>query len=139
MDTVSRLIIVSGPSGVGKSTVLKRLVEKCELPLSISVSATTRAPRESEVDGVDYHFLTEDEFAAKRDAGDFLECCEVFGRGDWYGTLKSSVDASLEAGKWVVLEIDVEGANKVAEVYPDVITIFVGLNSLDDVERRLRD
>jgi guanylate kinase len=135
---LSRLIIVSGPSGVGKSTVLKRLISDCDLPLVMSVSATTRAARDSEVDGVDYHFLTPAKFAAKREAGEFLECCEVFGRGDWYGTLKSTANASLAAGKWVVLEIDVEGATKIAEVYPDAITVFVGLNNLDEIEQRLR-
>ena len=134
-----RLVIISGPSGVGKSTVLKRLMSQCELPLVLSVSATTRPSREFEQDGVDYHFVTDAEFAASRQADAFLECCEVFGRGSWYGTLKSEVDASLEAGKWVILEIDVEGAAKVVEIHPGVITIFVGLRSLDEIEQRLRD
>lgn len=133
------LVIISGPSGVGKGTVLRQVLEVCELPLVMSVSATTRLPRKGEVDGVDYHFLAADEFAAKREAGAFLECCEVFGRGDWYGTLKSEVDASLEAGKWVVLEIDVEGAAKVMAAHPDVVTVFVGLRDLSQIEQRLRD
>jgi guanylate kinase len=133
-----RLVVISGPSGVGKSTVIRRLLSACEMPLVLSVSATTRPPREIEQDGVDYHFVTIEEFANRREAGEFLECCEVFGGGDWYGTLKSQVDASLAGNKWVVLEIDVEGAAKVTKVHPDVITIFVGLKSLDEIEQRLR-
>lgn len=138
-STPGRLVIISGPSGVGKSTVLKRLVSQCGLPFVVSVSATTRSPRESERDGIDYHFVTDEEFAAQRDAGAFLECCEVYGSGDWYGTLKSTVDTSLAAGKWVILEIDVEGAAKVVAVHPSAITIFVGLKNLDEIEQRLRD
>lgn len=131
-------MVISGPSGVGKSTVIRRLLSACEMPFVLSVSATTRPPREIEQDGVDYHFVTIEEFANRREAGEFLECCEVFGGGDWYGTLKSQVDASLAGNKWVVLEIDVEGAAKVTKVHPDVITIFVGLKSLDEIEQRLR-
>ena len=98
------------PSGAGKSTVVRELLGgACPLPLALSVSATTRQPRPGEVDGVDYFFLTPEEFARRREAGEFLECKEVFGRGDWYGTLQSQVAAGLAAGKWVLLEIDVEG------------------------------
>ena len=78
-----KLIVVSGPSGAGKTTLLKRMFSDSGLPLELSVSATTRSPRPGEVDGVDYHFLTPDEFERRRQAGDFLECFEVFGRGDW--------------------------------------------------------
>lgn len=134
-----RVVVISGPSGAGKTTLLKRVFETCPLPLVPSVSATTRAPRPREVDGVDYHFLSRDEFAQRRGQGDFLECFEVYGRGDWYGTLKSEVTPSLAAGKWVVLEIDVQGTFAVLEHFPDAITIFVEPKSLEELERRLRE
>ncbi len=133
-----RLVIISGPSGVGKTTVRKRLLAECPLPLFRSVSATTRPPRPLEQDHVDYHFLTDDEFHRLRQAGEFLECCEVFGRGYWYGTLKSEVASGLAAGKWVILEIDVEGAMKVLQQTPEAITVFVHPGSMEELERRLR-
>ncbi len=133
-----KLIIVSGPSGAGKTTVLRRLFETCAAPLVASVSATTRAPREGEVDGVDYHFLSPEEFARRRSAGDFLECCEVYSQGDWYGTLRSEVAPSLAAGKWVILEIDVKGTLAVLEHYPQAVTIFLAPASPEDLERRLK-
>src|SRR5207244_4108619 len=89
-----------------------------------SVSATTRKPRPTEVDGRDYHFISREAFAQRRTAGDFLECAEVFASGDWYGTLKDEVAPRLAAGKWVVLEIDAEGTRNVLRTYPDAITIF---------------
>lgn len=136
--TPGKLVIVSGPSGAGKTTVLKRVFERSAAPLVASVSATTRAPRPGEVDGVDYFFLSREEFARRRAAGDFLECCEVYRQGDWYGTLNSAVAPVLAEGKWVVLEIDVQGTFAVLERYPNALTIFVRPESLDDLERRLR-
>jgi len=133
-----RLVVVSGPSGAGKSTVLRRLLECSDLPLVASVSATTRPPRRGEVDGVDYHFLSEDEFALRRRRGDFLECFQVYGKGDWYGTLQSEVTPSLEDGKWVILEIDVQGALAVVKRYPEATTIFVHPSCWEELERRLR-
>lgn len=133
-----KLVIISGPSGAGKSTVVRELLSCGALPLRMSVSATTRPPREGEIDGVHYHFLTHEEFAQQREAGAFLECKEVFGRGDWYGTLKSEVDAGFAAGKWMVLEIDVEGATSVLAERPDAITIFIDPGTPDELERRLR-
>ncbi len=133
-----RLIIVSGPSGAGKTTVLRRVFERCPGPLWSSVSATTRPARPGEVDGVDYRFLTEGEFTDLRERGAFIECFEVFGRGYWYGTLRREVTSGLEAGKWVVLEIDVQGALAVMQQYPDALTIFVRPSSLAELKRRLR-
>ena len=104
---------------------------------SASVSATTRPPRPGETDGVDYHFLTPEEFDRRRRNGEFIECYQVFEEDDWYGTLRSEVDAGLRAGKWVVLNIDVHGAMAVMEQFPDAITIFVRPGSVEELERRL--
>lgn len=134
-----KLVIISGPAGAGKSTVLGQVMKQCEMPLQLSVSATTRPPRPGEVDGVSYHFLNKDEFIRRRNANEFLEWKEVFGLGNFYGTLRETVTAGLNAGKWVVLEIDVEGAMMVLESYPDAITIFVHPGSPKELERRLRD
>jgi guanylate kinase len=90
------------------------------------------------VNGRDYYFLSQEEFARHREAGDFLECFEVYGRGYWYGTLKTEVAPRLAAGKWVVLEIDVEGTLAVLREYPEAVTIFVRPESVDELERRLR-
>ena len=133
-----KLIIISGPSGVGKTTVLKKLFAECPLPLVESVSATTRPKRPGETEGKSYHYLTTEDFEKKRENGEFLECCEVFGRGYWYGTLRETVTSVLDEGKWIVLEIDVEGAEKVLKHYEDAITIFIHPGSLEELERRLR-
>ncbi len=133
-----QLVIISGPSGSGKSTLVKRLIATCPLPLELSVSATTRAPREGETDGVQYRFLTKEQFQKHRECNDFLECCEVFGRGDWYGTLSEPVTTGLRNGKWIILEIDVEGAMKVVKSVAAAITIFIDPGSLEELERRLR-
>ena len=133
-----KLIVVSGPSGAGKTSVVRRLLKESELPIRLSVSATTRQPRPGEVDHVDYHFLSPEEFEQRRRAGEFLECCEVFGKGCWYGTLRSEVDSGLAAGEWVLLEIDVQGAIEVMEKYPDAVTIFIRPESMEELERRLR-
>jgi guanylate kinase len=132
-----KLVIISGPSGVGKSSVVRALLTQCDLPLRLSVSATTRAPRAEEVEGRDYYFLSREEFAARRQRGEFLECKEVFGRGDWYGTLKSDVEAGFADGKWMMLEIDVEGAVSILAEH-SAITIFIDPGSREELERRLR-
>jgi guanylate kinase len=136
--TAGKVVIVSGPSGAGKTTVMRRVLQECPVPLKHSVSATTRPPRVGEVDGRDYYFLTPEAFAAYRKKGDFLECFQVFGRGYWYGTLWSEVRSGFEAGKWVVLEIDVQGALKAMEQYPDALSIFIRPGSYEELEKRLR-
>ncbi|MCE9556093.1 MAG: guanylate kinase [Planctomycetes bacterium] len=136
-DNPGKLVVISGPAGAGKSTVLREVFHHCRRPLSFSVSATTRPPRPGELNGRDYHFLTPAEFQKRRAEGDFLECFEVFGRGHWYGTLWSEVTPSLEAGKWVVLEVDVDGAMAVLERFPQAITIFVRPRSIDVLRKRL--
>ncbi len=137
--TSGRLVIISGPSGAGKSTVVRRLLQQCDVPLRLSVSATTRSPRPGEEEGVHYYFLSQEEFHRRRLAGEFLECKEVFGRGDWYGTLRSEVATGYAEGKWVLLEIDVEGALAVLEQEPEATTIFLHPGSLEELERRLRN
>ena len=133
-----RLVIVSGPSGVGKSTLLTRVLERSALSLTVSTSVTTRPARPGEIDGESYHFLSTEDFESHRQAGDFLECKEVYGRGYWYGTLRIPVTTGLEAGKWVILEIDVEGALDVLQQIPEAVTIFINPGSLAELERRLR-
>lgn len=133
-----KLVVISGPSGVGKSTVVRGLLARLGEGIRLSISATTRPPRPGEQDGVDYHFLSDQEFSRCRESGEFLESIEVFGRGHWYGTLWSEVRPSLEAGKWVVLEIDVDGAEGVLRQFPKAVSIFIRPDSLEELERRLR-
>ena len=132
-----RLVIISGPSGAGKSSIVRGLLEQCPLPLSLSVSATTRPPRPGEIDGIDYFFMSTDEFLRRRAHGDFLETCQVFGR-NWYGTLRQTVSTGLEQGKWLILEIDVEGARQVLAAFPEAESVFIHPGSETELERRLR-
>lgn len=134
-----KLIILSGPSGAGKSTILKQLLSQFPESLRLSISATTRSPRLGELDGKDYYFLTSEEFTRRRKAGEFLEACEVFGRGHWYGTLLEEVTPSLKSGVSVILEIDVDGTAEALQHYPEAVTIFLRPSSLSELERRLRD
>ena len=137
MPNKSRLLLLSGPSGVGKKTVLQRVFAESGLPLMMSVSATTRKPRPGEVDGEDYYFLSLAEFESKRLAGEFLECFEVFGTGTWYGTLRKIVEEGLAADQWIVLEIDVKGARKVKEQFPSAMTFFIEPKNIDVLRERL--
>ena len=138
MHAKSRLLIVSGPSGVGKGTLLRKVFAESDLPLVMSVSATTRKPRPGEVDGKDYHFLSPAEFENRRNVGEFLETVEVFGTGTWYGTLRQTVEDALAVGHWVVLEIDVKGAKKVKEQFPDAMMLFIEPKNLDVLKARLQ-
>jgi guanylate kinase len=131
-----RLIVLSGPSGVGKSTVLRRLREHGS-PLWLSVSATTRTPRPGEIHGVHYVFVTPGEFAKRAEAGDFLEWANFAGAR--YGTPAAPVMAQLAAGRSVLLEIDLEGARQVRANHPDALLVFLAPPSWEELERRLTD
>lgn len=128
------LVVVSGPSGVGKTTLVKALVRR-NPAFVLSVSATTRAPRAGEADGVDYRFLDRDEFARLRDAGEFLEWADVY--GEWYGTPRQAVEEARSQGKTVVLEIDVQGARAVKRAVPDALAVFVEPPNWETLEQRL--
>lgn len=132
-----KLVIISGPSGVGKSTCVRELLRSCDLPLELSVSATTRPKRPGETDGKEYRFLTADEFQRLKSENAFLETAEVFGVGHQYGTLRNVVSTGLQEGKWIILEIDVVGAAEVMREYPDAISIFI-YQTLEEIEFRLR-
>ncbi|HEU0023913.1 MAG TPA: guanylate kinase [Thermoleophilaceae bacterium] len=122
---------MTGPSGVGKGTLIKGLLERFS-GLELAVSATTRAPRPGEVNGRDYHFLSPEDFDARVRRGDFVEHAEYAGHR--YGTLRSELDRS---GRGTVLEIDVQGARQVRETLPDAVRIFVEPPSMEDLGRRL--
>ena len=134
MNRKGKTFIISGPSGVGKSTVLHALFEGRN-DLYFSVSATTRAPREGERDGVDYHFIHADRFRSMIEEDAFLEYAEYV--GNFYGTPKKYVDEAMEQGKDVVLDIEVQGALQVVHKRPDVVRIFIAPPSWQALEERL--
>ena len=131
------LVIISGPSGVGKDTIIDALRERAHDPeYHYVVTCTTRAMRPGEVNGVDYHFLDSGAFAAQRAAGGFLEANEV--HGNWYGTPRSQVREALADGRDVILKIDVQGAQVVKGKVPGALLIFLIPPSLEDLFQRLR-
>ena len=128
------LIVISGPSGAGKGTICKSFMEKNK-DVVLSVSATTRSPRKGEVDGVNYHFMTKEQFKDKIEANDFLEYAEVY--DNFYGTPKSNVEELLESGKDVILEIDIQGALKVKENTEDGVFVFILPPSMEELKQRI--
>ncbi|MQA74974.1 MAG: guanylate kinase [Solirubrobacterales bacterium] len=119
---MAKVFVITGPSGVGKGTLIRILRERVP-NLELSVSATTRPPREGERDGRDYHFLAREEFARRADANDFLEHAAYSGQR--YGTLRSEVERRLAAGRSVVLEIEVQGARQVRAAMPEAVLVFI--------------
>jgi len=147
---VARVFVITGPSGVGKGTLIRGLMQRIPR-LQLSVSATTRPARPGERDGVDYHFLDADEFERRVRAGEFVEHADYAGRR--YGTLRSELEGRVRAGVPVVLEIEVQGARQVRAAMPEALQVFIappspqalrerllgrGTDDPDEVERRLR-
>jgi guanylate kinase len=147
---VARVFVITGPSGVGKGTLIRGLMER-HPQLELSVSATTRAPRPGEADGVDYHFLSREEFDKRVDQEAFVEHADYAGRS--YGTLRSELEERVQSGTPVVLEIEVQGARQVRAAMPEAVQVFIappslealrtrligrGTDDADEVERRLR-
>lgn len=135
MKNKGLLIVISGPSGAGKGTICKALLDRNDF--WISVSATTRGPRNGEVHEESYYFLTREDFEDKIKKNDFLEYAEVY--GNLYGTPKSSVMEKLEAGNDVILEIDIQGALKVKEAYEEGVFIFILPPSMEELKRRIEN
>jgi guanylate kinase len=131
---VARVFVITGPSGVGKGTLIRGLMERLG-ELQLSVSATTRAPRPGERDGIDYHFLTREEFERRVRAGEFVEHADYAGRS--YGTLRSELEERVRAGAPVVLEIEVQGARQVRQSVPDAVQVFIAPPSLQELRTRL--
>jgi guanylate kinase len=131
---MARVFVITGPSGVGKGTLIRGLMER--LPqLELSVSATTRGPRPGEQDGVHYHFLTREQFDQRVAEGDFVEHADYAGRS--YGTLRSELEERVRAGVPVVLEIEVQGARQVRQAMPEAVQVFIAPPSLQALRTRL--
>ncbi|MFI4985039.1 MAG: guanylate kinase [Solirubrobacterales bacterium] len=131
---MARVFVITGPSGVGKGTLIRGLMERVPA-LELSVSATTRAPRPGERDGVDYHFLTREDFDRRVAAQEFVEHADYAGRS--YGTLRSELDDRLREGAPVVLEIEVQGARQVRAAMPEAVQVFIAPPSLEALRARL--
>jgi len=131
---VARVFVITGPSGVGKGTLIRGLRERLPL-LELSVSATTRGPRPGERDGVDYHFLSREDFDRRVEGGDFVEHADYAGRS--YGTLRSELESRVRAGVPVVLEIEVQGARQVRAAMPEAVQVFIAPPSLEALRSRL--
>jgi guanylate kinase len=131
---MTKIFVITGPSGVGKGTLIRNLLERVP-ELELSVSATTRPPRPGEVDGVDYHFLSPDQFRRHVDAGDFVEHASYSGND--YGTLRSELQRRVDAAVPVVLEIEVQGARQVRAAMPEVVPVFIAPPSLEALRTRL--
>ena len=135
MTHSGRLTVITGPSGVGKGSLVKKLLERNK-EFWLSISATTRKPREGEMDGEHYFFLERDHFEKLVKENGFLEWAEF--AGNLYGTPRSEVLSQLEQGKQVLLEIELEGARKVRQSFPEAFQLFIAPPSLEELERRIR-
>ena len=129
-----KILVISGPSGVGKGTVVKELLKDAD-EFALSISATTRQPREGELDGVNYFFLTKEDFLAKAENNQMLEYAEYC--GNYYGTPKEYVENTIAEGKNIILEIEVQGAMNVKQSMPEAVTLFIMPDKWETLERRL--
>ena len=134
LDRKGLLLVVSGPSGAGKGTICKALLNKND-KIKLSVSATTRKPRNGEVHGVNYFFIEKEEFTTMIENGEFLEYAQIY--DNFYGTPKSAIIECLEKGQDVILEIEMQGAKQIKEVYPEGVFIFVLPPSLEELKSRI--
>lgn len=138
-DAISKdrglLVVLSGPSGVGKTTIAKDILKR--FGGTFSVSATTRPQATGEVNGRDYYFISDEQFQAKREGGEFLECANVFGK-HWYGTPRQPVEQQLALGRIVLLDIDVQGGIQVRKSMPNAFMMFIKPPSEEELLRRLR-
>jgi guanylate kinase len=130
-----RLIVITGPSGVGKGTLLKSLLQR-HPELKLSISATTRSPRDGEVDGVNYYFITRQKFDLMVSADEFIEWAEF--AKNCYGTPRRAVEEQLDAGEWVILEIELDGARQIRQSFPEAYRIFILPPSIEELESRIR-
>lgn len=130
-----KILVISGPSGVGKGTVVKELLKDSD-EFALSISATTRQPREGEVDGVNYFFITKEEFTAKAENNQMLEYAQYC--DNFYGTPREYVENTINEGKNIILEIEVQGAMQVKERMPQAVTLFIMPDKWETLERRLR-
>ena len=129
-----KLVVISGPSGVGKSSICKAVISRLD-NVCLSVSITTRPKTKNEVNGKDYLFVTKQRFQEKLDAGLLLEYADVF--GNFYATPRDNVEHAVDAGKTVILEIDVQGAKKVKEIFPHTVMIFIMPPAKEELEKRM--
>jgi guanylate kinase len=136
MKNLKKLIIITGPSGVGKGTVVKELLDRNK-DIWLSISATTRNPRVGEKDGLNYYFISEERFKDMIDKKEFLEWAQF--AGNYYGTPLSSVNEKIEKGFIVLLEIEVEGAKQIKEKFPESLSIFLLPPSKEELEKRIRN
>ena len=136
VDKPGKLIVITGPSGVGKGTLVSMLLQR-HSQLKLSVSATTRQPRPGEVEGVNYFFLSRKDFETAIEARELLEWAEY--AGNYYGTPKAQVVEQIEAGTYVILEIELEGARSVAKIFPEAKRIFILPPSIEELEQRIRN
>ncbi|KRQ86920.1 Guanylate kinase [Caloramator mitchellensis] len=134
MQNKGLLIVISGPSGAGKGTICKALLEKNK-DIKISVSCTTRMPRDGEIDGVNYYFINKEKFAEMIEKNDFLEYATVY--GNYYGTPRSYVEEEINKGNDIILEIDIQGALMVKERYPEGVFIFILPPSMEELKNRI--
>lgn len=127
--------MISGPSGAGKGTVIRRLLEQ-KPELALSISATTRSLRPGERNGIDYHFVSVPEFLGMRDRGEFLESAQVY--DNYYGTPRTAVEAALRSGRDVLLELDIQGGASVKRAKPEAVLVFIEPPSFEDLRERIR-